>query len=98
MQNLELASEIVNYLNELIELDRPAVAALVANRVPCRASFADHPTCQVLEQHGGFHVGLLGVLNGLCGVDEHGSGPIGAVFSDPETSGEFATLQAFCVQ
>lgn len=61
-------ADAVAYLNQLLELDRPAVAALVANRVPCNEALADHPTCQVGVQHGGFHVGLLGVLNGLFGT------------------------------
>jgi hypothetical protein len=88
MQDRELALRIVEYLNDLLERDRPAVAALIANRVPCRAALADHPTCQVRSQHGGFHVGMLGVLNGLCGVDELATGPIVAVFDDPEDEGD----------
>lgn len=62
--------DAVAYLNELIELDRPAMAALIANRVPCNRALANHPTVQVGQRHGGFSVGMLGVLNGLFGVDE----------------------------
>lgn len=80
--------EVIAYLNQLLEMDRPAVAALVANRVPCNEALAEHPTCQVGTQHGGFHVGLLGVVNGLFGIidaGEHaGWGPIKAVFEDDE--------------
>jgi len=78
----------IAYLNVLIELDRPAIAALVANRVPCNEALAEHPTCQVGAQHGGFHVGLLGLLNGLFGTFDEGEhlgwGPIKAVFEDEE--------------
>lgn len=72
--------EVIDYLNELIQTDCPAIAALVANRVPCNQEMADHPTVQVMQQHGGFHVGMLGILNGLFGTFEDGWGPITFVF------------------
>ena len=72
MIDKELAAKIVEYLNTLIEADRPAIAALIANRVPCNQTLADHPTCQVGTQNGGYHVGLLGILNGLCGIYDDG--------------------------
>lgn len=74
--------QAIDYLNELIAADRPAIAALIANRVPCNQALAKHPTCQVGQQHGGFHVGMLGVLNGLFGTFEDGWGPITFVFKD----------------
>lgn len=79
------SDEAIAYLNELIELDRPAMAALIANRVPCNLALAEHPSCQVATQHGGFQVGLIGVINGLFGVDEmdaRGWGPITWVFDN----------------
>ncbi len=86
LEDYVMANRIVTLLNELIELDKPAVAALIANRVPCSESMALHPTVQVATQHGGFHVGWLGVLNGLCGHDV--TGPIVAVFQEnPENTG-----------
>ena len=74
----DAGAEVVAYLNELLELDRPAIAALVANRVPCNSGLALHPTCQVGCQNGGWYVGLLGVLHGLFGIvavfeDEQGT-------------------------
>lgn len=75
--------QIVARLNSMLEADRPAMAALLANRVPCNEKLADHPTCQVMMQHGGFYVGLLGVLNGLLGE----SASIKAIFDDPEEPG-----------
>ncbi len=74
--------DVIEYLNELIETDRPAIAALVANRVPCNEALADHPTCQVGAQHGGFHVGMLGVINGMFGSMPDSWGPITFVFED----------------
>ena len=85
--NVGVAHMVVDLLNELVELDRPAIAALIANRVPCNALLADHPTVQVSEQHGGFHVGILGVLNGICGTREDGRSLIEAIFEDVENSG-----------
>ncbi len=81
----ELAERVVELLNGMLEMDRPAVGALIANRVPCNRELADHPTVQVGRQHGGFHVGLLGIVNGICGIDDAtGWGAITAVFDEPE--------------
>lgn len=96
--NRELAQQIVDYLNDLLERDTPAIAALVANRVPCNAALADHPTCQVSMQHGGFHVGILGLLNGLCGVDDLLGGCITAVFEEDDGSGKWLSLKEFRVR
>ena len=102
MTNSVSVDDAVAYLNELIELDRPALAALIANRVPCNLALAEHPSCQVGSQHGGFHVGMIGILNGMFGVgamDERGWGPITWVFEDGNlqgvrrTNGEWANDQ-----
>jgi len=74
--------ETIAYLNELIKTDRVAMAALIANRVPCNQALADHPTVQVNAQHGGYLVGMLGILNGLFGIHENGRGPITFIFKD----------------
>ena len=73
--------EVVDYLNELMELDRVAVGALINNRVPCNQALAEHPTCQVRAQDGGHVVGLLGILNGMFGVDGEGWGALAIAFS-----------------
>ena len=78
--------ETIDFLNELIKIDAPAIAALIANRVPCNKQLADHPTVQCLAQHGGFSVGMLGIINGLFGAHEgeyrHGWGPIMFILED----------------
>lgn len=76
---MDLADHIINVLNELVALDREAVTKLVETRVPCNQALADHPTVQVSE---GPSVGLLGVLNGIAGVDHDGWGFIAASFDD----------------
>lgn len=93
--DLELAQRICDYLNDLLEYDRPAIAAMMANRIPCSREMADHPTVQVSVQHGGFHVGLLGVMNGLCGVHDDGYGLISAVFDPPDEKDGEALNQEF---
>lgn len=73
--------ETIAYLNELIEIDKPAIAALIANRVPCNEQLANHPTVQVVCQNDGYWVGFLGILNGLFGAsDKNQWGPIAFVF------------------
>jgi hypothetical protein len=91
----ELAARVVAFLNELLECDRPAVAALIANRIPCNARLANHPSVQVAAQHGGYHVGLLGILNGLCGVREDNYGLIAAVFEDVDSPTKHRDLARF---
>lgn len=87
------AESLVTYFNQLLAIDRPAIAAMFANRVPCNKAMADHPTVQVTAQHGGYHVGLIGILNGFCGVREDGMGPLclqwkeGGPGEDPEPIG-----------
>ena len=74
--------DAIAYLNELIELDRSTIAALIANRIPCNRALADHQTAQCGERYGGFTIGMIGVLNGLFGVDDDGWGFIAFVFED----------------
>lgn len=73
--------EVIHLLNECVAIDPVAMASLVAARVPCSAGFCDHPTVQVGpidEQNpaAGWEVGILGVLNGMFGVDDDGWGEI----------------------
>ena len=75
-------SEAISFLNELIKLDKAAMTALAETRVLCNESLANHPTVQVSTAPEGEKVGLLGILNGLFGVDEKGWGFITAVFDD----------------
>lgn len=95
MNDPGLAQRICDFLNELLEIDRPAIASLIANRVPCNQALADHPTVQAGAQHGGFHVGMLGLLNGLCGTREiNHFGFINAIF-DGDDPHKFQDLVRF---
>lgn len=73
--------DVVVLLNEAILSDSKAVGMLIAARVPCNDRLADHSTIQVGLIDGKYRVGLLGMLNGMFGIDEDGYGPITAVFN-----------------
>lgn len=76
---------IIDFLNELIVLDRDAISALINTRVPCNKQFSEHETIQVLAgENETYSVGLLGILNGLCGVDENGWGFIVAEVNEKD--------------
>ena len=60
----------IDYLNSLLLLDRDAVTALVMHRVPCNEKIINNPEIQTLTEDGVSSVGLLGILNGLFGLDE----------------------------
>ena len=98
MSEIKIAEQVAAYLNDLLQHDRPAVAAMIANRIPCNEAMANHPTCECSQQHDGYHVGMLGVLNGLCRVidGEVSFGPIVAVFGEGE-EGRFNRLDHFRV-
>lgn len=95
--DIKTAKKIVDLLNSLIECDKNAVASLVANRVPCNSILADHPTVQVGTMNGGYSVGLLGILNGICGIKENGYGLIVAHFEDDPEADFGKSLTKFVV-
>jgi len=79
--------ECVTFLNSLAKIDPVAMGALVAARVPCSRLLADHPSVQVAAGSDGVTtVGILGVINGYCGVIEGGKfdgwGPVMAVLEE----------------
>jgi hypothetical protein len=76
---------LIEFLNGLLEVDRRAITRLVATRVLCGSALGEHPTVQVGVLKGvGLEVGMLGVLNGFCGVFDEGPkkgwGPIMAIY------------------
>jgi hypothetical protein len=96
--SLHPATDDLNkFLNEVFELDRDAVSTLIETRVPCSKKMKDHSTIQV-TRFGDLDpvhptpsddqpmVGLLGLLNGFCGVFTEGTrkgcGPIVAHYDD----------------
>lgn len=74
--------EAIELLNSALKYDQEAMQQLVAARVPCNDTLAEHPAIQVLEEGGQCKVGLLGILNGLFGVADDLSGAIAAEYGD----------------
>jgi hypothetical protein len=92
--------QAIELLNQAVLTDREAIAALISNRVSCNEALANHPTIQVVaiinktracgKSEPGlnierYEVGLLGILNGLFGIDENGWGFIVAHYDDSGT-------------
>jgi len=89
-----LTQKVIDYLNELLEIDPAAIEDLVKTRVPCSNALSWHPTVQVV---GGGEcpamVGLLGIINGLCGVDADGWGPVAARYDEAGNLFEFSRMR-----
>ncbi|MEN6369496.1 MAG: hypothetical protein ABFD77_07355 [Thermotogota bacterium] len=88
--------DVLGLLNEAVDLDHEAVRALCEGRVPCNEDLARHPTIQVSSYQSeesaaksAYRVGLIGILNGLFGIDpESGWGAIAANYDVVCPSGE----------
>lgn len=82
--------ELISFLNDLVAIDAHAIFALITTRTLCNKELADHPTVQAREfNHGGhdrgYEVGVLGLLNGVFGVDSDSWGPITAILNERGT-------------
>ena len=91
-----LARRLVKEFDALAKVDPVAMGKLCAGRAPCGAAYAEHPSVQVAsEPHplrgedpdaSGFRVGMVGMLNGVCGsYDEGPRKGWGAIASVVET-------------
>jgi predicted RNase H-like HicB family nuclease len=80
--NYELAQDICNMLNEALVNDREALTHLIRHEAECTDILSEHPTIQVSTSGERHYVSMLGLLNGLCGVDDQGRGPIIAILCD----------------
>lgn len=88
-QSLTL-DETIEFLNELIKIDRAAIENLLLHKVECNIDLMEHESVQVRKtdfDHMGL-VGFLGILNGMFGIhgpeagDKDGWGAITAIFTD----------------
>lgn len=80
-EKLELASAIAEYLNTLIRADAAAMNELFENRVLCNEALVAHPTAQVTVDSP-YRIGLLGVINGIIGVDAGSWGYLAGEYDD----------------
>lgn len=69
--------DVVEVLNRATKEDAGAIRALIENRVPCNKNLSDDPTIQVSDNS----VGLLGIINGIFGINDEGWGTIAAEFA-----------------
>ena len=76
--------DVIAMLNEIHQLDPELTANMVLHRFPCNKEIRDHKTVQA-HCYGDASienpkVGLLGILNGLFGIDKNHFGAITAYF------------------
>ena len=98
--------ELISFLNSLVAIDPGAMAELLSHHVDCNDGLVNHPTVQVISRaeenifplrvshiqvSRQFRVGLLGILNGYCGVinqgNKKGYGPITVQYRDGKLVG-----------
>ncbi len=75
-------SDAAAFLNELLERDPATFSSLFRVLTPSDRGLKDHPSLQVRFQCGGPVFTMLGLINGMFGVDALGSGPIAALYDD----------------
>lgn len=78
--NNKVINYIVRFLNDLLVKDRDAIEKLIEARVECNDAMADHDTVQVVPVGSKCFVGLLGILNGIIGINSKGDGYIMACY------------------
>jgi hypothetical protein len=90
-------------LNAALALDGTAVRGLFHHRVPCNDALAEHHTVQVASgpcaadarfsqselAEGQHNVGVLGLINGIFGVDHESVGFIAAEYEDDGSISRF---------
>jgi hypothetical protein len=81
---LDLAKELVTFLNETHKLDPEYVEGLMLNRAVANIAIQEHPTIQVGVKRGqrAWSGTMVGLLNGFLGKYETGIGPLAANYDD----------------
>lgn len=75
--------EFIGKLNEFLLLDPDAFEAIFTHRVRCNEFVARHETIQVGKTRGGYYrLSIVGLLNGVFGIDENGSGDLCGVYDE----------------
>lgn len=61
---------VVEFLNELVRLDKYAMTDMMSERITVNKDFRNHPTVKVKELVEGVpEIGLLSILNGMFGLE-----------------------------
>lgn len=88
--------EVVSMLNDLLKKDRRAVESLFNIRVFCNKELSEHKTVQVHQfnkKPDKFYVGVIGILNGIFGIDKKGWGCISIDLSSNNKINQFKLLK-----
>ena len=73
--------EVVDYLNDLLKTDHKAIQAMFNERFRVSKALANHPTMQVISyREVYFSAGIIGLLNGMFGVDDNGDGSLAVCY------------------
>lgn len=78
IKNYVCIQDALDLLNEALSIDRKAITDLINHRVPCNDGLADHDAIQVDCSNNQQRVGILGIINGIFGIDKDNRGPIAA--------------------
>jgi len=101
MMKLDVSIEhVVEFLNEALKIDRIAISSLLTASVVCNRDMSDHWSVQAWEadENGDYHVRMIGVINGIFGVDEEGWGGISAIVDTVGKSPDPGLIQKFVVR
>ena len=82
-------TDVIAYLNSLVETDSLAIRAMLCMRIPCNEALADDPTCIVDQWEQGFTVGLMGLINGMFGLNENDIGKIAYMMNEDGSGLQF---------
>lgn len=76
--------EMVTFLNEFLSLDPQATSEFLNRRILVNDLVVNHPTiqCRVKDNQGS--INLIGLLNGLFGIDEKGYGALCYVIEEAD--------------
>lgn len=85
--------DVIAMLNEIQQLNPELMTDITMTRYPCNHAIRDHKTVQAhcfgdssIEKP---KVGLIGILNGLIGIDKNHFGPIAAILEENGTLNGF---------
>lgn len=86
MYRKEITAEfVVEFLNNLLKIDKDAIMNLIENRVRCNDAIGNHEEVQASFNSGRLSLGLLGLINGFFGVNDKGYGCIVAHYDGDES-------------
>ncbi len=93
-EGIDKIDQAIEVLNRVNEADPTVLPLLIDYRVPCNRAVADDPTVQVGVHDDVWSVGVLGIVNGIVGIDTNGSGFIAAHYDDDGVLTHFVRLSA----